>query len=54
MRVQELEEQPGLSHPGLATDRHDSAVAGLGLIERILQARHLVGTPHEAREATGG
>ena len=37
MRVRELPDEPRLSHPRLADDRHDLAASGAALLERRMK-----------------
>ena len=53
MRPDELVEQAGLAHPGLANDRHDLAVAGAGALQGLAQGLELCLPPDETGEPTG-
>ena len=50
VRVQELVEQAGLPYARLPHDRHDLAVAGPGMLKRLLQGSQLRLPPDEAGE----
>jgi hypothetical protein len=52
MGVREFPEEPGLPHTRLADDRHNVALTGAGLLERLAELAQFGVTPHKAPQTS--